>query len=198
MMLSTLWPHTEYAEDQPFPKLILTSHVLDRSFQAGAFLGASAGLTRMALLAYRPTANNKLYTRWIVPPGSTPATLLLRSTGVGAAIGLGAMIAMLPYYLVKWEPIEWQDRSWRLLENEGQLEVDTWGFVGAVLGLTGMVVMARRNAGMFQLTGHQDVSPLVLLQMLGWKNGFASAGMGSLTGVLGYMGWRYGIMKGER
>ncbi|KAE8354934.1 hypothetical protein BDV28DRAFT_129997 [Aspergillus coremiiformis] len=197
-MLSTFWPHTEYAEDQPFPKLILTSHVLDRSFQAGAVLGTSTGLVRVALLAYRPTVTNKFYTRFVVPPGSTPATLLMRSTGMGCAIGLGAMTALLPYYLVRWEPIEWQDRSWRLLENEGQVEVDTWGFAGAVLGLTGIVVMARRNAGLFQLTGHQDVSTVVLLRALGWRNALASAGMGSITGVLGYMGWRYGLMGGKR
>ncbi|KAB8217762.1 hypothetical protein BDV33DRAFT_232597 [Aspergillus novoparasiticus] len=197
-MLSTFWPHTEYAEDQPFPKLVLTGHVLDRSFQAGAFLGSTAGLIRIGLLAYQPTSSNKFYTRFIIPPGSTPATLLMRSTGTGAVIGLGAMAAMLPYYLVKWEPIEWQDRSWRLLENQGQVEVDTWGFVGAVLGVTGLVVMARRNGRMFQLTGHEEVSSLVLLRALGWRNAFASAGMGSLSGVLGYLGWRYGVMGGKR
>ncbi|OGM46037.1 hypothetical protein ABOM_005653 [Aspergillus bombycis] len=197
-MLSTFWPHTEYAEDQPFPKLILTGHVLDRSFQAGALLGSTTGLARVWLLAYQPTLNNKFYTRFIIPPGSTPATLLMRSTGTGAVIGLGAMAAMLPYYLARWEPIEWQDRSWRLLENPGQVEVDSWGFAGAVLGLTGLVAMARRNGRMFQLTGHEEVSSLVLLRALGWRNAFASAGMGSLTGVLGYLGWRYGIMGGKR
>ncbi|KAK6827021.1 hypothetical protein RU639_004564 [Aspergillus parasiticus] len=197
-MLSTFWPHTEYAEDQPFPKLVLTGHVLDRSFQAGAFLGSTTGLIRIGLLAYQPTSNNKFYTRFIIPPGSTPATLLMRSTGTGAVLGLGAMAAMLPYYLVKWEPIEWQDRSWRLLENPGQVEVDTWGFVGAVLGVTGLVVMARRNGRMFQLTGHEEVASLVLLRALGWRNAFASAGMGSLSGVLGYLGWRYGVMGGKR
>ncbi|PIG80178.1 hypothetical protein AARAC_005561 [Aspergillus arachidicola] len=197
-MLSRFWPHTEYAEDQPFPKLVLTGHVLDRSFQAGAFLGSTTGLIRIGLLAYQPTSSNKFYTRFIIPPGSTPATLLMRSTGTGAVIGLGAMAAMLPYYLVKWEPIEWQDRSWRLLENPGQVEVDTWGFVGAVLGVTGLVVMARRNGRMFQLTGHEEVSSLVLLRALGWRNAFASAGMGSLSGVLGYLGWRYGVMGGKR
>ncbi|KAE8418948.1 hypothetical protein BDV36DRAFT_252699 [Aspergillus pseudocaelatus] len=197
-MLSTFWPHTEYAEDQPFPKLILTGHVLDRSFQTGALLGSTTGLIRVGLLAYQPTSNNKVYTRFIVPPGSTPATLLMRSTGTGAVIGLGAMAAMLPYYLVKWDPIEWQDRSWRLLENPGQVEVDTWGFTGAVLGLTALVVMARRNGRMFQLTGHEEVSSLVLLRALGWRNAFASAGMGSLSGVLGYLGWRYGVMGGKR
>ncbi|KAE8375741.1 hypothetical protein BDV26DRAFT_8386 [Aspergillus bertholletiae] len=197
-MLSTFWPHTEYAEDQPFPKLVLTGHVLDRSFQAGALLGSSVGLIRVGLLAYRPTSNNKFYTRFIVPPGSTPAALLMRSTGTGAVIGFGAMAAMLPYYLVKWEPIEWQDRSWRLLENPGQVEVDTWGFGGGVVGLAVLLAMARRNGRIFQLTGHEEASTVALLRALGWRNACASAGMGSLMGVLGYLGWRYGIMGGKR
>ncbi|CAH0029296.1 unnamed protein product [Clonostachys rhizophaga] len=32
------------------------------------------------------------------------------------------------------EEIEWRDRSWRLLENEGQLETDDWTYAGMVAG----------------------------------------------------------------
>ncbi|KAB8072624.1 hypothetical protein BDV29DRAFT_202241 [Aspergillus leporis] len=197
-MLSNLWPHTEYAEDQPFPKLILTTHVLHRGFQTGAALGSTTGLIRAALLAYKPTAPSKLYTKFIVPQGSTPATLLMRSTGMGAAIGLGSMAIILPLYMGKRKPVEWQDRSWRLLEHRGQLEVDDWSVVGAVLGLTGTVVIARRNSGLFLVKDHHTLSTGLLVRALGWRNVVAGAGMGSLSGVLGYMGWRYGVMGGER
>jgi hypothetical protein len=47
---------------------------------------------------------------------------------VGAVIGTAAMAVMLPYYMYGREVVEWQDRSWRLLANEGQVEV--WGYEG--------------------------------------------------------------------
>jgi hypothetical protein len=74
------------------------------------------------------------------------------------------------------EPIEWADRSWRLLENKGQVEVDDWGYGGAVLG-TAAAIFARTN--------------------MGWRGVLGGAGLGSLVGVGGYMVYRHGIKGGK-
>ncbi len=79
------------------------------------------------------------------------------------------------------EDIEWKDRAWRLLENEGQVEVDTWSGVGMVGGAAATVGVGRRY-GLAR----------------GFRAVVGGAGLGGVAGVLGYVGWRYGIRGGER
>lgn len=74
------------------------------------------------------------------------------------------------------EPIEWADRSWRLLENKSQVEVDDWSYGGAVLGAAA-ATLAKTN--------------------LGWKGFLGGTGLGSLVGVCGYMVYRHGIKGGK-
>lgn len=74
------------------------------------------------------------------------------------------------------EKIEWQDRAWRLLENKGQVECDDFAAGGAVVGLLG-AGWGMRGVG------------------LGWRGVVGGAGVGSLVGVMGYMGWRYGVKR---
>jgi hypothetical protein len=73
------------------------------------------------------------------------------------------------------EEIEWQDRSWRLLENEGQLETDDWTVVGAGAG----AILGANVAG------------------LGWRGPVGGMGLGTVGGMLGYMAWRYGVNGGK-
>jgi hypothetical protein len=70
--------------------------------------------------------------------------------------------------------IEWQDRSWRLMENKGQLETDDWTYVA--MGLAGISAAALRQ------------TPRIAI---------GSVGLGSVAGLLGYMGWRYGLHGGK-
>jgi len=44
-------------------------------------------------------------------------------TGVFAQIATGLMAFAVPGRMFGREEIEWKDRSWRLMENKGQLEV---------------------------------------------------------------------------
>ena len=44
------------------------------------------------------------------------------------------MIPGLPAYMHSKTSIEWKDRTWRLLENEGQMEVDDFSSVGFIGG----------------------------------------------------------------
>ena len=74
--------------------------------------------------------------------------------------------------------IEWQDRAWRLLENQGQLECDDWTYAGMAAGTLG-AVLAR--------------PPTVSLA----RGLVGGAGLGSFAGFVGYMAWRYGVHGGR-
>jgi hypothetical protein len=166
--MSRYWQHTLYAEDQPYSHAILTTHVLTRALQTGSLVGTAVGTSLFLLRRF-----NILKPR-ILP--LTFTTTLLRSTGVGAVIGTGLLAVGLPLLMRGKEEIEWQDRSWRLLENKGQVEVDNWTYGGMAAGLA--VSVARANS-------------------LGWRGAIGSVGAGSLLGMMGYMGWRHGIKGGK-
>ncbi len=76
------------------------------------------------------------------------------------------------------EEIEWKDRSWRLLENERQMEVDDFSLVGTVLGVGALGVAVRRGK----------------VPSATWREASGSAGAGSLAGTMAYMLYRYGYL----
>jgi hypothetical protein len=41
--------------------------------------------------------------------------------------------------------IEWQDRSWRLLENKGEVDTDWWASGGAAAGAVAGILATRRG-----------------------------------------------------
>ena len=77
------------------------------------------------------------------------------------------------------EDIEWKDRSWRLLENEGEVVTDWWVLGGGVAGAVGGLVRARR--GVLPVTRGTAV-------VGGAGLGAAGAGVGYM--VSSYMRWR--------
>lgn len=79
------------------------------------------------------------------------------------------------------EDIEWQDRTWRLLENKGQVEVDKWLTVEALAGGSVAAIAARRG-----------LLPVTLVQGV-----VGGTGLGASVGTGAYMLWRYGVSKGR-
>lgn len=75
------------------------------------------------------------------------------------------------------DKVEWQDRSWRLLGNKGQNEVDELSFTGTVAGGVGHLLAGGRGRG--------------------WKLWVGMIAFGNLLGVGAYMGWRYGVKRGK-
>ncbi|KAH8590965.1 hypothetical protein B0O99DRAFT_663872 [Bisporella sp. PMI_857] len=166
--MSRFWPHPPYAEDQPLSHTILYVHVLTRGLQTGALLGLGASSLTLPLRRI-PSLAPRLSTR-------PAAMLLLRGSGVGGVVGVGAMAAMMPFYMKGKEEIEWQDRSWRLLENKGQVECDDWTYAGILVGAG--AALRRGRIG-------------------GWRGAVGGVGLGSLGGMMGYMGWRFGVKGGR-
>ncbi|MCJ1256292.1 hypothetical protein MMC24_004113 [Lignoscripta atroalba] len=169
--MSRYFPHSDYAEDQPFFKTLLTAHVLYRGFQSGSMLGIVAGTTRSLLLLRGST---------LAAIGPLVRATIERSAGVGGVMGTGLLAVSLTARMWGREEIEWRDRSWRLLENQGQMEVDDWSLAGAVLGAVAVTMSTRRG------------------ELRRWRRVVGGAGIGSMAGVMGYMAWRYGVRGGKR
>ncbi|KAI0337209.1 hypothetical protein BDW22DRAFT_1364374 [Trametopsis cervina] len=193
--MSRFYPHSEYAEDQPLSRTILATHVLARGFQIGAGLGVGVGLASHAGALYKDR------TAHVRPPKGADvgaatmdqtsraarrpfAPTLLRSAGAGSVFGLALLSVGLVVQMHGKEDIEWRDRSWRLLENKGQMELDTWQALGAFSGLGGAL------------------SPSVALKyggrnVLGLSGVVGGAALGSLGGLFGYLAYRYGYKRGR-
>ena len=164
--MSVLWPRSEYADDQLYGKAILTLHVLDRGFQAGAIIGGIVGCTRYLW-------NRRRVSGLLFAPG------FINAIGVGAVIGTVSTALILPVRMWNRDLIEWQDRSWRLLANKGQVAVDTFSTT-AGLAVAG-ILLARQ--GRYYKTG--------------WRSVMGGFGLGNLGGISGYMLYRYAMHKGE-
>ncbi|KAA8651359.1 hypothetical protein EYZ11_000941 [Aspergillus tanneri] len=151
--MSRFFPHTEYAEDQPLARTILFTHVLNRGFQAGTAIGLLSCASQILLKGQPITV-----------------LALVRSAGVGAAVGtgLGGIATMMR--MRGREEIEWKDRSWALLENKGQVKVDNWSQPGMVLGAAAVALRKAKAMG----NG-------------GWRGILGGAGIGSLIGTVGSM-----------
>lgn len=161
---------------------ILGTHVLHRGFQTGAVIGLLAGAARPLLARKQPSPPT------IAKSGTTMSglkplllrSLLENSTGLGAVIGTSLLAVGLGARMYGRGEIEWKDRSWRLMENKGQLLVDDLSMAGMVLGGASSVALIRRNG-----------------ETLVWKRVVGGAGMGSVAGILVYLGWTQGIRRGK-
>lgn len=165
-MLTQLYPHPVYAEDQPSAYTILTIHCLHRGFTAGAILGLLAPAARSAF-------NTALRRPTIAAPLPWP-TRLLSSTAVGSLGGIAFLAVAMTARMWGREEIEWKDRSWRLLANRTQNREDDWSVGGAALGAVGMAIMARRGGGFAAGV------PM-------WAVLAGGAGAGSVVGTVGHV-----------
>ncbi|KAJ9664378.1 hypothetical protein H2198_000307 [Neophaeococcomyces mojaviensis] len=138
---------------------------LDRARAASAPVRALSGAVNMS------TRSNSGIPALVKPAASTIIPTTVRSAGVGGAIGGLAMAVMLPGYMSAKEHIEWQDRSWRLLNNQGQVAVDNWSLAGVLVGITSPMFITQFRSS----------------DMLSWRMLIGRAGVGSLAGVTGYM-----------
>ncbi|QDS72746.1 hypothetical protein FKW77_004005 [Venturia effusa] len=159
-------PHPPNAEDQAYAKCYLTFHVLRSTLPLGAALSIPTSIASTFYYGPRtiPTFTSRLF---------------LHSSR-GSTTGLALGFIMLEGRMWGREEIEWKDRTWRLLENKGQIEVDSWIVACGLVGSVASVFAARR--GKIPVDGRRLVS---------------GAGLGSVAGTGGYVAWRYGIHDGS-
>jgi hypothetical protein len=204
--MSRFFPHTAFEEDQPWAHTILATHVLTRGAQAGALVSLGVFGVRETWSAIRSRRGPPISSTVAGTAASTNANTaakvaaatarirapfiirLLRSTGMGTAIGFGLLTVGLGARMWGRSYVEWQDRAWRLLENKGQVETDDWTYASMAVGLVGAAAVAARQA-------RSGVGEEVV--RLGWRGVIGGAGLGSILGMFGYMGWRYGVHGGK-
>ena len=131
-----------------------------RGFQSGAAVGAAVGFVGSAKL-WRNSA-----------PAYTISRTILSSTGIGAVFSTAMMAVILPLHMRGREEIEWKDRSWRLLENKGQVSVDNWGLAGSNAGAAIIIATWKPS------------------KMLGRRPFWGAVGLGNVAAIVGYLVWK--------
>jgi hypothetical protein len=131
--MTSLFPHPPYAEDQPYARSILYLHVMRASAMSFSFF--SLLQFPISILAARSHKTPLDYGIIISRTLKTAGRGLVLGTAAGAIMTWGRMRGR--------EEIEWKDRSWRVLENEGEVKTD-WVTLGAAGGgAVGAVIAAR-------------------------------------------------------
>ncbi|EAT85256.1 hypothetical protein HBH56_171890 [Parastagonospora nodorum] len=133
--MDSLYPQAAYAEDQPNAQAILYIHVMRASAMTFTFF--SLARIPITLIGSRvrglPVNMSALVARTLQSSGRA----FIAGSAVGAFMTWGRMRGR--------EDIEWQDRSWRILRNKGEVKTDwvTMGGMGA--GAAAGIFAARRG-----------------------------------------------------
>ncbi|KAF2434970.1 hypothetical protein EJ08DRAFT_385959 [Tothia fuscella] len=164
-------PHSAYAEDQKYAKSILTYHVL----RSGATMGA--------ILAIPFAIRSTLFQGPKTLPAFSSNLFIHSFRGTLGGLLFGALA--LGGRMWDKQDIEWQDRTWRLLENRGQIEVDRWIFEGEVIGGSGTLLAARMGRLPSALIGKTFTAVI------------GGIGIGAAASTTGYVLWRHAIWRGK-
>ncbi|PVI05987.1 hypothetical protein DM02DRAFT_610323 [Periconia macrospinosa] len=130
--MTSLYPQAPYAEDQPHAHQVLYLHTA----RAGAMIGSFVSLltaTTSTLLSHRKHNPSPLPVPFRTNLTHTFLTHAPHGLLAGALFGVTATFAQMRGR----QEVEWQDRSWRLLGNKGEVWTD-WVAVGGA-GLGGVV-----------------------------------------------------------
>jgi hypothetical protein len=169
--MTSFIPRSNEAKDQKYAKSILTFHVLRSFATAGAILSIPTSIA--STLYYGPKTLPIFSTR-----------LFLHSFR-GSLGGLVVGVVALEQRMWGKDHSEWQDRSWKLLDNRGQMEVDNWILGGEFLGGVGALVAARRGLLPPALAGNALTTAV------------GGMGIGAAVGTMDYMVWGYGVKGGK-
>ncbi|KAF2830037.1 hypothetical protein CC86DRAFT_285578 [Ophiobolus disseminans] len=134
--MTSLFPHPTYAEDQPRASAILYLHVIRASSMTFAFFSLAQFPFTLLRNSYRKTS-------------TSISTLVARTIQTsGRAFVIGSVVGALATWgrMRGREEIEWQDRAWRILENEGEVNTDWAVLTGATGGALVAAAAARRGA----------------------------------------------------
>ncbi|KAF2017317.1 hypothetical protein BU24DRAFT_420356 [Aaosphaeria arxii CBS 175.79] len=134
--MTSLFPHAAYAEDQVSSHAILYLHVTRAAAMMGSFISLITAPTSLLASRYRHKTPFTFTT--LVPR-------LFTHSARGIVLGSVAGVLMTYGRMRGKEEIEWQDRTWRLLENKGEVATDWWVFDGAAAGAVVGALGVRRG-----------------------------------------------------
>ncbi|USP80672.1 hypothetical protein yc1106_07946 [Curvularia clavata] len=128
-------PHPAHAEDQPYARIILYLHVMRASAMSFSFFSLAQFPASLIAARYnkRPIDYNVILARTL----KTASRGLLLGTAAGAIMTWGRMRGR--------EEIEWKDRSWRILENDGEVQTDWISAGSAGAGAIAALMAVRRG-----------------------------------------------------
>lgn len=130
----------EFAEDQQFPRLILYSHVVHRMVNFSAGIAVISTGAHLAYRKLRPPSDPTKYAILQQPFAKSLVSASSKSVLIAPVLGVIATTLVMRNKTL----IEWQDRSWRLLANNGQNLTDKWSIGGIVLGGALGTLVSRR------------------------------------------------------
>lgn len=137
---------TAAAEDLSYAKLILNVHVIHRGYNMWSFIGLGSALGIGAWNTLRSSQKSANTT----PIRANPSPLIqriLRYSARGSLFGLVFGAAAVTGQMWGRTSIEWQDRSWRLLNSQSQNQTDHWSLAGIAIGaITGYSYAQRQRA----------------------------------------------------
>lgn len=134
--MTSLFPHPPYAEDQPYARTILYLHVMRASAMSFTFLSFFRLPISYLKSTYQGTPIN--IPALVVRTLGSSSRAFVAGSAVGAMATFGRMMGR--------EEIEWKDRAWRIVENEGEKDTDWVVLGGAGAGAFAVTVVARRGA----------------------------------------------------
>jgi hypothetical protein len=132
--MTSLFPHPVHAEDQPYARSILYLHVIRASAMSFSFFALARFPASLIAARYSKTPID--YSVILARTLKTTGRGLVLGTVVGAVMTWGRMRGR--------EEIEWKDRSWRVLENNGEVQTD-WVALGSASGGAVAALMAARR-----------------------------------------------------
>lgn len=121
--MTSLFPHPQYAEDQPYARSILYLHVMRASAMSFSFF--SLFQFPISVVAARSRKSPVDY--------NVVLSRTLKTSGRGLVLGTAAGAVMTWGRMRGRQEVEWKDRSWRILENDGEVKTD-WVTLGAAAG----------------------------------------------------------------
>jgi len=133
--MTSLFPRSAHAEDQPYARTILYLHVVRASSMSFSFLSLFHFPISLVAARYRKTPVDY----------NTIVVRTLKTSGRGFVLGAAAGVAMTWGRMRGREDVEWKDRSWALLENKGEVKTDWVTIFSSGAGAVATLIAARRG-----------------------------------------------------
>ncbi|KAI2486788.1 hypothetical protein Ptr902_00921 [Pyrenophora tritici-repentis] len=143
--MASFFPHPVYAEDQPYARTILYLHVMRASAMSFSFFSLAQFPASLVAARYHKAPIDY----------NTILAHTLKTSSRGLVIGIIAGAVVTWGRMRGRKEIEWKDRSWSILENNGEVKTD-WVALGAASGGAVAVLLAARS-GKINMTADRAV-----------------------------------------